>query len=43
MQTFLAQKGKAVAPLQNSRGKRETDNKPWLGDKRENNARPQGS
>jgi len=32
-----------VAPLQNSGGKRQTDNKPWLGDKRENKAKLQGS
>lgn len=43
MQSFLEQKGKSVAPLQNSGGKRQTDNKPWLGDKRENNAKLQGS
>lgn len=31
MQNFLEQKGKSVAPLQNSGGKTQTDNKPWLG------------
>lgn len=41
-QSFLEQKGKSVAPLQNSGGKRQTTSPGWV-IKRENNAELQGS